>query len=342
MSILKITKEHLLTGLDKAMVDYTIMALTQKGEKILYDVVTSSQQVTLDYTPTVLSPKKFFFPKEEVILEYTADGNVESRIDSQPTVLFGLRPCDLNGIKIMDEAFAESKGDPNYLAKREKSVIIGIDCNALCDDDAFCFRVDAQNTDKGYDILLHETESAYAVTTLTDKGKNFLSEYFSTETGNQSELDAFKKEKEAVFEKAGGPFKGLDSLPPLFQEGKDHAVWKEEGSRCLSCGSCIMVCPTCYCFDVADELALNLKTGQRLRRWDACMLHSFSEVAGGENFREGAAPRLHHRINRKFNFLIRLCGVWPLCAGLFSGHQPIHHCKRSYQNPWVMSLIERG
>jgi predicted molibdopterin-dependent oxidoreductase YjgC len=66
-----------------------------------------------------------------------------------------------------------------------------------------------------------------------------------------------------------------------------------------------MVCPTCYCFDVADELALSLKKGERIRRWDACMLSSFAVVAGGENFRHAAKQRLHHRLDRKFNFLMK-------------------------------------
>jgi len=65
------------------------------------------------------------------------------------------------------------------------------------------------------------------------------------------------------------------------------------------------VCPTCYCFDVSDELDLNLQGGKRTRKWDACMLSDFAVVAGGENFRHSATERLQHRINRKFNYLMR-------------------------------------
>ena len=75
-----------------------------------------------------------------------------------------------------------------------------------------------------------------------------------------------------------------------------------------------MVCPTCYCFDVADELALNLKKGERIRRWDACMLSDFAVVAGGENFRPKAKERLKHRIMRKFNYLMKKHGE-AVCVG---------------------------
>ena len=313
-TIQKISESNLLSGIDKACSDYKVVALTNNGEKTLYDYVTKSAQIKLDYTPTVLSPKKFFFPQEEVILDYTADGDVKTNIQGEATVLFGLRPCDLNGLKILDEAFSESNGDPNYLAKREKAVIIGIDCQEVCDEDAFCFRVNAQNITTGFDIMLYPTPDGYLIKADTSKGESFLSKYLTVVDGDQATLAAFQKAKEEAFTKAGGPFEGLDNLPSLFKAGKDHPIWEEEGSRCLSCGSCIMVCPTCYCFDVADELALNLKEGQRIRRWDACMLRSFAEVAGGENFREGATERLHHRIDRKFNFLMEKHGQ-SVCVG---------------------------
>jgi sulfhydrogenase subunit beta (sulfur reductase) len=63
------------------------------------------------------------------------------------------------------------------------------------------------------------------------------------------------------------------------------------------------VCPTCYCFDVRDEMQTDLKTGERVRVWDACTLEDFSKVAGGHSFRSSRSARLRHRFNRKFNYL---------------------------------------
>ncbi len=68
------TKDNVILGLQKAMSDYEIAALTKKEGKILFDYISDVDEIELDYSPTVLSPKKFFFPKEEVILEYTTEG----------------------------------------------------------------------------------------------------------------------------------------------------------------------------------------------------------------------------------------------------------------------------
>ena len=312
-TLMQTTKKEILSGLDKALAQYTVAALTKQGDRTLYAPIRSAKEIVWEYTPTVLSPKKFFFPQEEVIVEYDASGKVAARIDAQALVLFGVRPCDLNGIKIMDEAFASSKGDPNYLAKREKSIVIGQDCVDMCDENAFCYKVGSHEATKGFDLMLHELDDAITISIMTDKGQKFVDTYFSAKAGLETALKSFWAKKAKGVEKEP-PFKDLEHLPKIFEKNHEHFIWKEEGARCLSCGSCIMVCPTCYCFDVADEMALNLKQGQRLRRWDACMLHSFAEVAGGENFREKPEERLKHRISRKFNYLMKKHGQ-AVCVG---------------------------
>lgn len=312
-TILQAAKGDVLAGLDKASSDYKIAALTKKEEKVLYDIVGNSKEIELKYSPTVLSPKKFFFPQEEVFLEYTADGKVNPKIEASPLVLFGIHPCEANAIKIMDEAFAESHGDPNYLAKREAAVIICIDCQDVCDEDAFCYKVKSQHADAGFDLKLYDLGDDYAITVNTEKGKTFVEKYVTTRDADHAAVENYKLSKIKTFSKYT-PFKELEKLPEIFEANKDHAVWKEEGDRCLSCGSCIMVCPTCYCFDVADELALNLQRGERIRRWDACMLSNFAKVATGENFRETAEDRLKHRIYRKFDYLMEKHGQ-SVCVG---------------------------
>lgn len=308
-----ITRDNLLKGIDKSLIDYQVAALTKKGERNLYAYITNSSEIKLEYQPTVLSPKKFFFPQEEVILEYDTSGKIVAKIAAKPSVLFGLRPCDLNGLKILNEAFADDNGDPNYLAKLEQSVVIGIDCKKICDKDAFCYSVGSQDALGGYDIMLYELGNNYAVEIATEKGRNFINKYFATSKAIGNEITDFQKQKVACFAEEK-PFKNLKKFPELFDKNPRHPVWKQEGARCLSCGSCIMVCPTCYCFDVKDEWQLNLKKGERIRNWDACMLSSFATIGSGENFRNTATARLHHRINRKFNFLMKKHGQ-AVCVG---------------------------
>ncbi|CAL7962487.1 sulfhydrogenase subunit beta (sulfur reductase) [Gammaproteobacteria bacterium] len=312
-SELVITRDNLLKDLDKTLVDYQVAALTKKSERNLFDYVTSSSEIKLEYQPTVLSPKKFLFPQEEVILEYTPDGKISAKIDAKPLVLFGIRPCDLNGFKVLYEAFADDHGDPNYLAKLEQSIIIGIDCKKICDKNAFCFKVGSQNALGGFDIMLYELGNDYAIEIASEKGRKFIAKYLTTSKARGDEIATFQAEKDSCFSKEI-LFKNLEKFPEIFEQNTRHPVWEQEGSRCLSCGSCIMVCPTCYCFDVKDEWNLNLKQGERIRKWDACMVSSFATIGSGENFRHSATTRLHHRIDRKFNFLMKKHGQ-SVCVG---------------------------
>jgi NAD(P)H-flavin reductase/NAD-dependent dihydropyrimidine dehydrogenase PreA subunit len=297
------SESSVLSALEQASKYYKLAALTKKNGKIIYDYVDGFDDILLEYTPTILSPKKFFFPQNEVILEYDTSGNVASKIEAVPLLLFGIRPCDANSIKLLDEAFSESLGDPNYLAKKEQSIVIAIDCLAPCDEEAFCFKVGSHYASKGFDIMLKPTELGYGVCSATPNGDAFISTYLTTTTPLNNIDTTFDALKDVGF-KGKTLFPNLSNFPAMFKENIHHSIWDEEGSKCLSCGSCILVCPTCYCFDVADEMKLNLKEGQRVRRWDACMLSNFAEVSGGENFREAATHRLKHRIGRKFQYLM--------------------------------------
>jgi sulfhydrogenase subunit beta (sulfur reductase) len=91
-------------------------------------------------------------------------------------------------------------------------------------------------------------------------------------------------------------------------------VWKEIAERCYSCGSCNTTCPTCFCFDMVDDIDPEMKGGVRYRTWDSCQLLDFAVVAGGHNFRGERWQRVKHRWQRKFLYLYRQFGR-PYCTG---------------------------
>jgi len=82
-----------------------------------------------------------------------------------------------------------------------------------------------------------------------------------------------------------------------------HPVWAEKAKTCFSCGSCNIVCPTCYCFDVQDDVDWSLDCGTRCRTWDGCLLKDFAVVAGNHNFRKNTADRYRHRFYRKGKYI---------------------------------------
>ena len=104
------------------------------------------------------------------------------------------------------------------------------------------------------------------------------------------------------------PFRPTD-LPGLLRGAFDNPIWAEKAQKCLSCGSCNLVCPTCYCFDVKDEVDISLKSAERYRVWDGCLMEDFAKVAGDENFREDRLQRYRHRFYRKGMYLFDKYGL---------------------------------
>ena len=103
-------------------------------------------------------------------------------------------------------------------------------------------------------------------------------------------------------------------LGAVMSASYNNPVWAETAARCVGCGTCNLVCPTCYCFEVEDEVDITASGGKRVRHWDGCLLREFSQVAGGEVFRASLADRQRHRVFRKFKYLSEGTGV-PWCVG---------------------------
>jgi ferredoxin len=99
-----------------------------------------------------------------------------------------------------------------------------------------------------------------------------------------------------------------EELPELLEGNEDHPVWQEKARLCFSCGSCTNVCPTCYCFDVQEEEAWDLRSGTRARKWDSCQRIAFARVAGGHNFRGEVHERYRHRYYRKGKYIPAMIG----------------------------------
>ena len=91
----------------------------------------------------------------------------------------------------------------------------------------------------------------------------------------------------------------IRDLPEIFEMEYQSEIWGELGEKCLSCGSCSMVCPTCYCYDVADDVELGSRAGKRQRLWDSCLFANHALVGSGENFRGPRASRIKYRFYHK-------------------------------------------
>jgi NAD-dependent dihydropyrimidine dehydrogenase PreA subunit len=145
-------------------------------------------------------------------------------------------------------------------------------------------------------MLVDMDDDNYIVEIVSEKGRDFLSGAVSKESDYS--LKDIEDAKKRIKDDQKLPIP-VELTPDYLKKNHSHPVWEVFGEKCYSCGSCVFVCPTCYCFDVKDEVDLSLEKGERSRIWDGCMLENFATCAGGHNFRKTRSARFRHRIYRK-------------------------------------------
>ena len=270
------------------------------------------------YHPTIVPPGKKLAPAGEVLFQYRREGEdavVEPVVDASFRILAGVRPCDLKGIDLMDQANRAGAADPHYLTRRANTAIIAYDCLTPCDNACFCDATGSLRCRKGADIFLTPVDEDILVEPLTERGLALLAGANFPICGN---VEARKAKAEGGRAKPfGRQFKApLQQIPGIVAKQWQSPVWEKHVQQCFSCGSCNLVCPTCYCFNVQDDFNLtNTSAGQRSRTWEGCMLPNFAEVAGGHNFRPHPADRQRHRVKRKFEYLTKRFEEGSFCTG---------------------------
>ncbi len=284
----------------------------------VFDRVEDPDGLDLEYPRTILPPKKYFVPpRDDILLEYNVKTGDVSAPDPDPgreIILLGVHACDMQGLLRLDICFEEGNPDSTYLARRSKSTVIGVTCAP--DEYCFCSSVGSNNHRDGFDIFLSDLGQSYLAESYTDKGDALLDLADSVEATKIDEELAYKAKARCSNLKGDQIRVRVEELPLLCMSGEDLSFWKDDiARRCLACGSCTNVCPTCYCFDVRDDVELNLADGRRLRFWDSCQLESFTEVAGGEKFMKSQAARQKHRFFRKFRWLTTRHGGRAFCVG---------------------------
>ena len=287
-----------------------VIGVKAKDNKYAFGPLTSASELCLDYDVTLLPPKKYFLPQKETVLKFKL-GNATSAepvVEAKSIILIGIHPYDIKAIELLDAVYTATHPDPNYLLKRDKATIIGADCLSP-NPKAFCSSLGTATTESGFDLMLTDIGDSYVVAVGTDKGDSLLKKYAKAMDVTQPEL----AQRDSQRKKALGKYSvslnmSSEEIPRLLDIAWDSRIWKEKSEPCLSCGSCVMVCPTCVCFDVHDDVALTLDKGERYRRWDSCMLVDFAKVATGENFRENREKRFRHRMYRRGKYLLERYG----------------------------------
>lgn len=275
----------------------------KEQKKFEFAPLKKAKDLRLDYDVTVLPPKKYLQPPREGLLKFS-NGEAKEISQNKPMIIIGVHPYDMHGINQMDKIFSEDNKDTNYIKRRSVTYIIGCDPKKVSDW-SFWASMGSAKVEKGFDLWLSDIGERYFIEIGTKKGEELLRSAKTT-SASKDDVKLYKKAVDDL-EKLCKPERKVNighiDIPKLIYANHEHKIWEERARTCYSCGSCNLVCPTCYCFDVRDEMELNLKNGERVRIWDGCLLEEFAKVASGENFREERRERFRHRIFRKLAYM---------------------------------------
>ena len=301
-----VSKEEIPRMVQSLMGDYRVVGPKAKGPEFVFEVLQDPAEMRLDYNTSILPPKVALQPPKERVATINLQGEVtvEPVVEAEPTVIFGMHTCDLHAIRLLDAAFTADYPDVHYLERRRQTLIISLECLEPCDEHSFCKDMGTLTAEEGYDLHLTDLGDAYAVHVGTEAGGALLDKYATARAAADSDV---RRLNEVLGAKWPRFSHRLDfdaaELPAMLATAYDHPIWAELGERCLSCGSCTNVCPTCYCFNVIDSISLTQDEAERVRYWDSCQLDEFALVAGGESFRQARAARQRHRFFRKGKWL---------------------------------------
>jgi len=262
---------------------------------------------------TILPFKKLLLRPRFTMIEAENGGAPRAGTDNapHPKVFFGAHACDVHALRILDLLHLTGYIDPYYKANRDVLTVVGYGC--MPDEKCFCHSMDTSNADDGFDLFLTPLEGRYLVTVPSARGDSIVTihdELFEPATREDTrEYLERARRRERSFTLS----LDVHDLPYILELKKDDPVWDELGRKCLCCGSCSMVCPTCACFNVADEIGEGHRCA-RIRTWDSCLYPDYARVAGGHNFREQRADRVRNRYYHKQEAFVREYGV-PSCVG---------------------------
>jgi ferredoxin len=288
------------------------VAPSVEARQVVYKAIASEMDLAEDYILPRNSFKEFLFPQTEVIAEFRFSGgsvDLEGRgPEAVETVVFGARPCEAASTAALRSVFTWDHIDGFYTAREDNVTVIAAACTKG-DSECFCTTVGvAPDSTAGSDILLREiVEGGYLAEAVTERGRAFMERHPAVFKDGPA-AGATPREIFVPGRVEGVQLPGLAGLAVLAERlsGRDAfegAAWAELSRKCIGCGACTFVCPTCHCFDITDEA--DAFEGERRKNWDSCQFDHFTLHSSGHNPRETQWKRWRNRFMCKFHIYPR-------------------------------------
>ncbi len=303
-------KEAWLETLQGLTDGYKVFVPVKDGDFHVFRLLEKGTRPDFGYQNTRLSPKGLVYPQSERMFEYSLDEkDPESNIlkedpkDYSPQAVVGIRPCDAHAFQIVKRNFDNPEyRDPWWVQHFESTTLVGLGCNEPC---ATCFCTAMGGgpfEEKGLDVLLYDLGETYLARGLTDKGEDFLNK---AEGGKPADKEALKSAAD-LSSKAAEGMPEPRNVDPIREKAIndlfDAPFWEDVAFACLNCGTCTFLCPTCWCFDIQDEV--QGKRGDRIRNWDSCMFPLFTLHGSGHNPRDKKFQRVRQRFMHKLKYYV--------------------------------------
>ncbi|MDO4339060.1 MAG: anaerobic sulfite reductase subunit AsrA [Eubacteriales bacterium] len=244
--------------------------------------------------------KEALLPVNETLFYFTENETTVPSVTEKKRLIF-LRSCDLHAVKRMDAIYLHNGPEDFYYKRlREKAVFVLMGCSETCDT-GFCASMGTNRTEE-YDLYLKMEEG----NVWADCRSEEIAHIFEETGAKEQEVcpEFVTENKETV------------TLPKnLSTENFSNPLWEEHGRRCIGCGRCNFVCPTCTCFTMQDVLYRdNENVGERRRVWASCQVDGFTDIAGGNSFRKSQGERLRFKVMHKIYDFEKRFG-YPMCVG---------------------------
>ncbi len=269
---------------------------------VRYDFITEAKELELSVRSDYAG-KEILTPLSETLFFFTQDTMQEAKPRTEKDVLVFLRSCDMHAIKRCDQIYLGNGKDIDtfYQRIRDKVHFVLIGCSSSCDD-GFCVDMHTNQTTEGFLFSINQEEGGFAC----DVKDEALDALFATHADTQKDAPAAYVTENAVHVSIP------ETIPNSIYKSN---VWDEYSTRCIGCGRCNFVCPTCTCYTMQDIYYTdNGQVGERRRVAASCMVDGYTNVAGGGQYRRTKGERMRFKVLHKIHDFRKRFG-YDMCVG---------------------------